>query len=92
MRNPLLIAGLLISLASRLTAGDDTSTPAPAPIGTDRPAVTDSSIVVPQGSCSVSASRQPPSCVLPLPITTANRIGIGLWRPQPGSQATMDRH
>ena len=50
MRKPLLAPCLLICVASRLIAGDDTSPPAPVPIATDRPAVTDSSVVVPQGS------------------------------------------
>ena len=40
-------ACLLVAIASRLAAGADTP---PSPIATDRPSVTDSSIVVPLGS------------------------------------------
>jgi hypothetical protein len=43
----ILVASMLFAIASRPAAGDD---PAAAPIATDRPAVTDSSVVVPFGS------------------------------------------
>jgi hypothetical protein len=47
MLKPILIASIVVLIASRHAAGSD---PADAPIATDRPAVTDSSIVVPPGS------------------------------------------
>jgi len=44
---PILIASVVAVIGCTIAAGDD---PAPAPIATDRPAITDSSIVVPPGS------------------------------------------
>jgi hypothetical protein len=43
----ILVASLLIVIGPGLAAGDN---PPPPPIATDRPAVTDSSVVVPPGS------------------------------------------
>ena len=45
----LVAASVLVVIASRHAAGDDS----PPPIATDRPAVTDSSVVVPLGSLQV---------------------------------------
>jgi hypothetical protein len=47
MTRPILIGSLLVVIGSRHAAGDDA---AATPIATDRPAVTDSSVVVPPGS------------------------------------------
>jgi hypothetical protein len=47
MVRPILLAFVVAAIASGQAAGDD---PAAAPIATDRPAVTDSSVVVPPGS------------------------------------------
>jgi hypothetical protein len=47
MARPILVACIVVAIACRHAAGDD---PSAAPIATDRPAVTDSSIGVPLGS------------------------------------------
>jgi outer membrane putative beta-barrel porin/alpha-amylase len=47
MLKPIVVASMLVVIACTHAAGSD---PADAPIATDRPAVTDSSIVVPPGS------------------------------------------
>jgi outer membrane putative beta-barrel porin/alpha-amylase len=47
MVRPILVASVVVAIASRHAAGND---PAVAPIATDRPAVTGSSVVVPPGS------------------------------------------
>jgi len=46
----ILVAAMLVGVAARRAAGDDAAS---APINTDRPAVTDSSVVVPAGSLQV---------------------------------------
>jgi hypothetical protein len=48
MVRPVLLASMVVVIACRSAIGSDD--PADAPINTDRPAVTDSSVVVPFGS------------------------------------------
>jgi len=49
MIRPILVAGMVVVIASRHAAADD----APSLMATDRPSVTDSSVVVPVGSLQV---------------------------------------